>query len=443
MYIIRLKKYKHTILSVAAKSMRHILLYPLLFTLFVLPSTAQEHQADTTSQSTEMNNIGIFGNLVIPVNEKYTFRMSGVDLDFIYFHPVTGVGLEESIALDADYDDIDWTVAGTLGYAFSAKEFEGSIDAEISSRKNTFRVTAGKEFADWKRSYGERRFINSFTTLFAKNNYKALVDNYYYNVTYIHKPSTEWNIEAELEGIDLSTMHNNTDFSFFHHKKHYKPNAPVNQRVTKRQLMGDNQTSASVRASYTHATNTTSTVYGLGATQGILIGDSRSNYTHICASVRQVGHTADDNSFDWNLAAGTHINGDSLNFFNWKHFYGSDKFFGTSHYRYGYIGFVMFDPYELSTNGWYVYAAGHYESNKLLLKRLKWINDIPYTEELYLKSAAIDGKKLYTEVGYGLNNVLYIMRVTAFASFIGSEFQSVGIHMCVALKKWSLQPQLQ
>ena len=56
-----------------------------------------------------------------------------------------------------------------------------------------------------------------------------------------------------------------------------------------------------------------------------------------------------------------------------------------------------------------------------------------WTEELYLKQNVISGRDAYTEVGYGLGQILLLMRATCFVSFRNVEFDMVRLRLAFSV----------
>lgn len=402
---------------------------------------------DVVSQDENQTATGpkhdIFGSKRLPIGENSHIVFSGLDKSTFYFHPVTGAGLEECISLYKDKPSSVWEIGGKMGYAFSADRLTAELNAQLFTNRQYVCISVGRDFCDWKGDIGEERFNNSLIALFSKKNYKKLNWCKYANFEYSIRPAFGLELSTGLKAEDIESENNRCNFSIFRYKKRFKPNEPYNSLIKPEMDWEYRQTAVWIEANYTPLTvgftDDNGRRFELGSlwpTFGIRIEQGvgpHSTYTHANVNANQRIALQNDAMLKWEIEAGKFFGNDLIGFGQWKHFRGSNKRFALSNELDGYIGFVMFRPYELSTNKWYASTRVAYITPKLLLKQINAISLWPFKEELYFKNAIINGNTSYTEIGYGLGRVLDMLRLTVFTSFKNTSFDEIKFRMAIDL----------
>lgn len=395
------------------------------------------------TDSSTIVHISIFGAKKHNLSDNSYLLFSALDKNFIFYHPVTGAGLEQSVTYYKNNTSSIWKVKAKLGYAFSADRLTGELLTQLNTKKQHILINAGKDFADWKGDIGEERFTNSVIAFLYNGNYKVLYDRTFAHVCYTTKPTYGLELSSALTTEHIGSEHNRSNLSLFHKKKLFDPNIPVNSSIDHCSISDGRQTTLSFKAVYTPRTlgftndngfpiclGSIYPSFSLGAEKGL---SGASRYSHINVSVFQRLALKNDAIWKWEIEGGAFFNSDNTRFSQWKHFCGSNKLFALSSDIDGYIGFVMFRPYELSTNKWYTSVRTAYITPQLILKEIELFEDWSFKEELYLKNAVINGNLSFTEFGYGVGNVLDILRMTAFISFRNSSFDAVKFRMAIDL----------
>lgn len=397
----------------------------------------------------EENKRKILGEQSFALGSNVSLIMSGLNAQMIYYHPVTGVGLEQDLGVRFQREKIIGQATVKAAYAFAPKQFIPSFNASVKFGGYQLRYAAGRDYVDWKGEVGEPRFTNSISSVLLKKNRKVLVEDRYQHLDFDASPVWGMNVNAYIHFDEYIAAQNNTNFSIFKRKAEFDENVPVNKYITDRALRDGRQAVAAMSIEYTprlrYYTNNAGqrvaqgsawpTFYtqlrvGIGPTPNVM-----SNFRRLSFAVSHKKNFALTDKFDWELGVGVISDADGASFADWKHFAGSKKLFAISDINSGYKGFVMFEPYRLSTNDWYTNMALHYQSQSLLIKRIPAFSHWLYTEEIFLKNAIIGGNDVYTEVGYGLGHILLILRTTLFVSFVNKDFDAVNLRMSVSIPK--------
>ena len=391
------------------------------------------------------NNVfgNLFGNRRITLSNDSYVIFSALDRECFFYHPVTGAGLEQSIAICKNKPSTIWKAGGKIGYAFSANRLTGELNTQLNTKRQRIHIYGGSEFADWKGDIGDDRFTNSVIALFNNRTYKSLFFRKYASLEYSARPTYSIELHSALNYNNIEVEENRCNFSIFHVKKHFPPNIPINNSVDSCSLSNGHQTSISFTASYTPRTigftddNGRPIIIGslwptftIGVEHGM---EGCSNYTHLHASVLQRIAMTNNSMFKWEIDGGKFLNSSKTRFYQWKHFSGSNKRVALTSELDGYVGFVMFRPYELSTNKWYSSLKVAYITPKLIFRQIPLLAYFDFNEELYLKNATVNGNNAYTEMGYGWGNVLNAIRMTVFTSFVNSHFEAVKFRMAIDL----------
>lgn len=387
------------------------------------------------------------GNSDIPIADSLTLRYSGIVAPgLIFFHPVTGFVVGQSAAIVRTLADSELQTGLTLTYGTEQKKTHGSLYLMWTGASQSVRLSAGTINDDWKGDDGDAAITNSFTTLFLKKNFKSLVQKKMIRIDYTVRPV--WGMEIGLHAAhdELLTQENRTDFSIIYPKRSYGDNTPFNKYVSDQELRDCEQTTAGIDFAYTprlryhldsrgrrvpHDSNVPTMKISLR--KGLGSARSQSGFTQLTLGLEHRRAFRLTNSFCWDLQAGTFFNAPKIPFAYWQHFSGSDKLFGLAGLDVGYKGFVMFRPYEQSTRDWFVKTSAYWQTQRLLLKHLPVLGQRMWTEELYLKQSVISGRDAYTEVGYGLGQILLLMRATCFVSFRNVEFDMVRLRLAFSV----------
>lgn len=93
--------------------------------------------------------------------------------------------------------------------------------------------------------------------------------------------------------------------------------------------------------------------------------------------------------------------------------------------------FQLLDYYKYSTNDRYLEGHLSYSTPYLLLKRLPVIRDRVWTEKLMVNYLYTPQLRNYTEIGYGIGNMLY--NIGVFGSFRNLNSDQIGVKVSLKI----------
>lgn len=380
------------------------------------------------------------------IGKRFDLSLSGLNSSIAFYHPVTGFALEQKLTLGYERNRLRLQLEGTGGYAFSDKDFWYELKAGATLGSHHLTVKRGNGYVDWKGTKGDTWLNNSLISLFTKRNFKTLARDKYWHFDYTSSPVWGLELDVNFHVDEYSSVENHCNFSIFRPKRRFKPNEVVNRYVSEQDLAPYKQATAQLGIRYTprlkYYTTTEGTrkivgsafpTIGFSITQGVSAIAGNTDFVHLNWSLTRKKTFSMTDCFNWDAEAGVILNNKNNGFATWQHFEGSDKVFGLARVASGYNGFVTFKPYEMSTNDWYVKLSAHYQTQSLLIKKIPIFRNWLYTEEIHVKAAVISNDDVYTELGYGLGQILLVLRTTAFVSFHNKEFESVCFRMAFSL----------
>ena len=95
--------------------------------------------------------------------------------------------------------------------------------------------------------------------------------------------------------------------------------------------------------------------------------------------------------------------------------------------------FTLLPYYRFATPEGYAEAHVCYESQNLILKRLPFLTSGQFTENVTIGYYSTGRYRNYTEIGYGLDKILFIGGVSAVASFENGRYSGWGIRAYINL----------
>lgn len=372
--------------------------------------------------------------------------LMGFSPSMISYHTVTGLSLSNALNIDYNKGVFKASAGIDAGYAFSAKRFYYKTYATLGIGKRLLTVEHGDKYVDWKGEKGELTFNNSFSSFINKRNHKILVNDKFWHFIYTSEPLWGMKLQTRLLIDQYTPVENSCNVSLFKQDRDFAPNIPINRYLSDNGVEAYEQATASVHISYTprlkysinkdgirKPVGSAFPTIGVTLSQGISALRGNTDFFHLNCSLSRRKTFSMTDCFNWDIEWGKIFNGHKNGFATWQHFAGSDKVVGLARVSSGYNGFVMFRPYELSTNDWYLKVGAHYQTQSLLIKKIPLFRNWLYTEELHFKTAVISNDDIYTEFGYGLGQILLVLRTSAFVSFHNGDFQAVRFRMAFSL----------
>jgi hypothetical protein len=153
---------------------------------------------------------------------------------------------------------------------------------------------------------------------------------------------------------------------------------------------------------------------------------SNASYHLFSGGINQRIETGNGSTLHYRLESGVFFNVNDISFSEFKHFNTQPllvQFTGFEN------SFQLLDFYTYSTSRNYIEGHVQYQTDLLLLKRLPWISNTIWNENLYLNYLHTPALKNYVELGYGLGQIYLMGNLSVFGSFENGRYRSVGMRI--------------
>jgi len=350
--------------------------------------------------------------------DRYKHEYLNLDplLTAVRFNTVQGFDINYGGSFSRQIDTLNnrYLVLGArAGYGFADKKFTGSLYAILPVSSFTLGFRAGSEVVDLNGDNPIPPLVNTFYSLFEKENYQKLYQKRYLSLSANKRITGGWLASANAEWADRTWLPNATSYSFFNPgNKAYTSNNPLlpNADVP---LFSENQSfRITLRTSYDFSDKYETfpagrrylpspyPTIGLNYTEGIkgVLG-SDVDYSLLSADVSKSGISAGvlgQSSFY--VGAGKFLNDKSLYYPDYQQFAGNQVLF----YKSGVSSFLLLNYYTFST--YKEYIEGHFEQNfsGFILNKIPLIRKLKLQEIFDANYLSTSSLKNYTELGFGV-----------------------------------------
>lgn len=417
-------------------------------------SVANYHISDNTHDSTLNNKSNksllqfiVTGNYWQNSKSKFGFGYFGlINPQFITFNTVDGWGYRQSLSLNLRKDSTKhFSLNQDIRYAFNRKAF--MVESQFifyynPERNGKFSIYAESGSSDFNQKNGINQYINSLTTLLLRKNYEKLFDNksIFSNNTYDIVKGLTLSLNASFRYSKL--LENNTDYSFFYrNNRKFTTNIPENIYFGVPQI--SNNKSFSIETElyfnpqyyskyinrYNMLVRSQTPLLSLTFKAGIPhFLNSEASYQYIAGGISQQLRLNENSKFFYEMRAGSFLNVNNIFFGDYQHFNTKPLKLVITDFD---NSFQLLDYYKYSTSKYFGEGHFRYSSMYMLLKYLPWIRDHYWTENLYVNYLTTHDLKQYTEIGYGLGQLVFLFNIDVFASFENGTFKSASIKLCI------------
>ncbi|MCR8557957.1 DUF5686 and carboxypeptidase regulatory-like domain-containing protein [Mucilaginibacter sp. BJC16-A38] len=337
-------------------------------------------------------------------------------LPSIGFNTIQGFNLNygASFSKQIDSSTNKYLVVGAkAGYGFSDKKLTGTLYAGIPSGNYNLGFSAGSEITDLNNRQPISSLVNTFYSLFEKQNYEKLYQKQYLSASASRRITGGWMASGIVEWADRKSLANSSSFSFFNPgDRDYTSNNPFTPNL-ETPLFADNQSfKIGLRTTYDfsdkYETYPTGKRYlpskyptiGISYTKGVKsIFGSDVDYDLLSADVSKSNISAGvlgQTSFF--IGAGKFLNNKSLFYPDYKQFSGNQILLSQT----GINSFLLLNYYTYSTKTEYI--EGHFEQNfsGFILNKIPLIRKLKLQEILDINYLSTPEIKNYTELGVGI-----------------------------------------
>ena len=337
-----------------------------------------------------------------------------------------------------------------IRYGFSNTELNAGLDLTLSN-KTYMQDMNGESFSrrSWIFSGGKRvsqfnpdnpigPFMNELYTLFFRDNFMKIYENYYGSVQYKRRFDNGLQIAGTLLYEDRIPMNNTTNFSFFGNKeKQFTPNYPyelINQNFTpNKALIAGFEIRFKPGQRYIEfpdnrlALGSKYPTLELSFRGGIpqLLG-SDVNYEKWQFSFWDDVNFKLKGVFKYRFGVGGFLNTKSLYVMDYQQFNGNQTFYASP-----YLNSFQLAPYYQNSTTTSLFGVGHIEHhfNGMLTNKIPLLRNLQWNLVIGSNAFYVNQSNNYLEIFAGLENIFKLFRVDVVGSYLNGQPGQVGIRL--------------
>ncbi|MBN1109112.1 MAG: carboxypeptidase-like regulatory domain-containing protein [Bacteroidales bacterium] len=382
-------------------------------------------------------------------NSGVSIHFGGIlDAENLRFNPVDGFVHGVDLRLSGKFsNNRSFYLAPEMDYAFSRERLMWRINGGYNFKKmgqGSVYFRTGIMSSDISTGGSINSLLNSFTSLFLKENYLRLYESRYFTAGLRGEVANGLRIDLSGGYEDRKTLTNNTDFSFFRKSEHYPDNIPDNPWL---EADSDPHYSLSDQVHYDLVTNITFTpkqryrinngvripagtdwpVFSLmwkhGINKDTETGDPYRHFDMIRFEASKKHEPGAFSEFNWRIRTGGFLNNTYLPFYDFFHFNIQSFYFMLNDYQ---DAFYLPDYYSLSTPGFFGELHLKYTTPYLLLKYLPVLSNTLIRENLRISWLGSVNQGNYTEISYSLSEIFLLGEAGIYAGFDNLRYRCAG-----------------
>jgi hypothetical protein len=328
-------------------------------------------------------------------------------------------------------------------YAFSRKVLSGMLHVDYRTGTSRLTVEGGKYIQQYNEADPIHPIVNDITSLFLGNNFMKLYERNFIEATYRQRFDDKYTFHSTLTWARRHELFNISDYTFFKkNKEEYTPNAPVNNELVNTSFPTNTAFVVAIglearpwqkyriQNGRKFRADNTSPLFTIDYKKGFdgLLG-SEVDFDQLEVGVKHGMKLGIRGKLDIALKAGRFFHADKLYLMDYQHFLGNRTPFVTT----DPVGsFRLLDYYQYSTQDQYFTANVHYHFRKFLVTRFPMVRLTGITENIFVNYLATPTSKNYTEVGYGIDGILRILRLEFATAFQDGKYVSNGFRLGVS-----------
>ena len=252
-----------------------------------------------------------------------------------------------------------------------------------------------------------------------------------------------WKAGLVFKWQQTGALQNVTNYSFLYPNRKYESNSLLNDEVDSLAVGSSNLAKIRVELIYhmkqfytifEGRKNYEPTNYPWFSIQyqaGLGINHRYATFHQVEVSIGQKIDLYKVSEVNYRLTAGAFFQPNNLHFSTYHHFNTIEEPFSNTEFKEGYY---LLKNYEYSTQKKYIGGHLKYTTQFLLLKRIPWVSNQMWNENLYYNTLWVDGHQWYNELGYSLSGVLIGGDIGIFTGFKGNEFHGIGLRISYYLR---------
>lgn len=365
----------------------------------------------------------------------------------IQFNPVEGFNLTAGLRYRQGGDH-PWSVGFTPRYGFAWRRFNFKGDASFTfgpaPRRSNLKLEGGRFVSQFNSANPITELFNTFYALCYERNYVQLFEKEYGAVQWNTRRGDKLNLTLGAEWANRRYVENTTTQTWFNREDRvYDSNVPMHADLASAGLPSFEK-AFTVRAvieaqpwlkyrmsnGNREAIDNSSPDLRLEYRKGIAgVAESVTDYDLVDFTIKHRIKNGARGVLDLRLNAGVFLNTNYVGFPDYKHFPGNQVLLVSAD---PVASFRLLPYYEFSTNDSYTAANAHYQFRKFLFTRIWEVQLLGIKENAFANYLYTPDGGHYTEVGYGLDNILRVLRLEGVVAFKDGRYYDWGIRLSVA-----------
>jgi hypothetical protein len=325
-------------------------------------------------------------------------------------------------------------------YSFGRDKLYGILEANLGNRDWNLNFTGGEMAAQINQNRPILPFINSLATRFFERNLMKLYQKQFARLEFsrqnlfdIFTFTTGLEFEGRKELYNLENIKPVLFWDMFA----YTPNRPSNKEVANtgfpynRALLFDFNLSIrpwqryTVRNGQKRYLRNKNPIFGIQYKAGVPVaGDV--NFQYMQASIRQNLNLGPRVDLDYVVSGGGFLSAKKLYFTDYKHFMGGEFFLLTGS---PLSDFRMLPYYLHSTSSWFYQGHAMMSLQRFMITRIPAVRLTGIKETLQVHYLSVPTLKNYTELVYGIDNIVRLVRVEVVGRFHDLDFKGFGFRI--------------
>jgi len=353
--------------------------------------------------------------------EKWSLNYEGV-LAGINFNTVQGWKLTTGLSFSKRNEEkrTSTSIKSFFDYGFSEDKLR--VMATYNHKfnnidKSEITLSGGSSIAQFNSSNPITPLINTFSTLFFKDNFMKLYERNFANVTFGREISNGIFLNGKVDYSERKPLWNTTDYTFIKNDDPYTSNNPLapNDYITPA-IEKHNLVKATLTAKINFAQDYLTRPDGkynlrnekyptltLGYEKGFAGSEKKYEFDHLSTRIFYDVTLGNKGILALNLKGGKFFNAEKISFVDYKHFNGNQTHIGATE-RYLNV-FNLMPYYSHSTNDSYFEVHLEHNDRGYVMNKIPLLNKLKSTLNLGCHTLAVPHTKPYSELTIGLDDL--------------------------------------
>lgn len=332
-----------------------------------------------------------------------------------------------------------------IRYSFGRKRVYGNVETNIGNNKWNLMLSGGEMASQINPNNPVPPLPNSLAARFFDRNFMKLYQKQYATAEYtLRNIGDILSVSAKVDYEHRKELFNQESARpiFLWNQFGFTPNRPISKELANTGFPEHNALLLDLTATLRpwrrylirngkkRYLRSKGPSFGINYKSGLgFAGDV--DYSLLQGNIRQDLNLGPRSNLEYFIGGGSFISTEKMYFPDYRHFMGNEFFF---QYAYPPDQFRMLQYYRYSTSSWFFQAHAIWNLQRFALTRIEPLRLIGISETLQLHYLKVPTIRNYTEVVYGIDNIVRVIRLEAVAQFHGSHFKGMGFRLGTSIK---------